>query len=46
MDCTDCEGSGSVHEDEGKTVVCWRCEGVRVLFINEGVGVGDALNDG
>jgi len=43
LDCPVCEGSGYVQEDEGNTIICSRCDGTGVLFVEE--DAGDALSD-
>ncbi len=36
-------GSGYVQEENGTTVICTRCEGTGVVFVDE--TAGDALGD-
>ena len=43
LDCPVCEGTGYAQDDAGETLICARCEGTGVLFVDE--DAGDALSD-
>jgi DnaJ-class molecular chaperone len=43
LDCPVCVGSGYVQGDDGETVICARCDGTGVVFVNE--GADDARSD-
>jgi DnaJ-class molecular chaperone len=35
LDCPTCKGRGYVQRDDGETIICARCEGTGVLFVDE-----------
>jgi DnaJ-class molecular chaperone len=35
LDCPVCEGSGYVQGDDGETLICVRCDGTGVVFVDE-----------
>ena len=42
--CPRCGGSGYIQEEDGDTtIICTRCEGTGVAFVDE--AAGDALGD-
>ena len=43
LDCPVCEGRGYVQRDDGETVICARCDGTGVVFVDD--DAGDALSD-
>ena len=43
FDCPPCDGSGYVQGEDGETVICARCAGTGVVFVDE--DAGDALSD-
>jgi DnaJ-class molecular chaperone len=43
LDCPTCQGSGYVQEEGGLTIICARCDGTGVVFVDE--STGDALSD-
>ena len=34
-DCPTCDGRGSVQGDDGETLICARCDGTGVLFVDD-----------
>ena len=38
LDCRICAGTGYVRDDAGATVVCARCDGTGVVFVDESEG--------
>jgi DnaJ-class molecular chaperone len=43
FDCPTCDGGGYVQADDGETIICARCEGTGVVFVDE--DAGDTLSD-
>ena len=42
MDCRNCDGTGYEKDAAGEDIICSRCEGTGMLFVDEGAGdVGD-----
>jgi hypothetical protein len=35
LDCLTCQGSGDVQQDDDTTIICSRCDGADVLFVDE-----------
>jgi DnaJ-class molecular chaperone len=38
LDCPTCMGSGYVQQDDDTTMICARCDGTGVLFVDEDAG--------
>jgi hypothetical protein len=43
FDCPSFDGSGYVQGEDGETLICARCEGTGVVFVDE--DAGGALSD-